>query len=301
MLTELRAFDVEDVVVRRNVRCVARLGLLKRSAQIFLRRIGLYQRLKSSFVYDLYWAFANRQLLDDRTREIEFYKKVLQGFRKGDIIFDVGANEGYKTDIFLRLGAKVVAVDPDEANQEVLRQRFLKYRRAPKMLSIEGKAVSDSVAVKTMWIDAPGSAKNTLDRKWVETLKNDSKRFGHRLDFARKREVKTTTLENLMTTHGVPFFIKIDVEGHEPSVLRGLHRPVPYLSFEVNLPEFKMEGLQCINILNEIAADGEFNCTVDCRHGLMFEKWMPQREFAQVLDQCKETSIEVFWRAGFRN
>ena len=252
-------------------------------------------------MYDLYWTFANRQLLDDRNKEVEFYKKTLQGLRKGDIIFDIGANEGYKTDIFLRLGAKVVAVDPDEANQKVLRQRFLRHRLAPKAVSIAVKAVSDNIAIKTMWIDAPGSAKNTLDPKWVETLRNDSSRFGCRLDFARKKEVETTTLENLMTTHGVPFFIKIDVEGHEPSVLRGLHRPVPCLSFEVNLPEFRMEGLQCINILNEIAANGEFNCAVDCRHGLMFEKWMRQREFAQILDQCKETSIEVFWRTGFRN
>jgi FkbM family methyltransferase len=274
---------------------------LKKSAQAFLRRIGLYQRLKSSRVYDFYWAFTDRQLLDDRTKEVEFYKKTLQGFKKGDLIFDVGANEGYKTDIFLRLGAKVVAVDPDEANQKVLRQRFLRHRLAPKMVSIEVKAVSDNNAIKTMWIDAPGSAKNTLDPKWVETLRNDSSRFGCRLDFARKKEVETTTLENLMTTHGVPFFVKIDVEGHEPSVLRGLHRPVPYLSFEVNLPEFKMEGLQCISILNEIAPKGEFNCAIDCRRGLMFERWMSPREFARVFDQCNETCIEVFWKTGFRN
>ncbi len=232
---------------------------------------------------------------------MEFYKRTLQGFRKGDVIFDIGANEGHKTDIFLRLGAKVIAVDPDEANQEVLKQRFVKHRVAPKMVNIEVKAVSDSVGTKSMWIDAPGSAKNTLDPKWVETLRNDSKRFGYQLDFARKKEVETTTLENLMTTYGVPFFIKIDVEGHEPSVLRGLHRPVPYLSFEVNLPEFKMEGLQCVSILNEIAPHGEFNCAVDCRYGLMFEQWMPHREFALAFDQCKESSIEVFWRTAFRN
>jgi len=80
--------------------------------------------------------FANRQLLDDRTREVEFYKNTLQGFRKGDVIFDIGANEGHKTDIFLRLGVKVVAAEPGEANQEVLRQRFLKHRLAPKTVNI---------------------------------------------------------------------------------------------------------------------------------------------------------------------
>ncbi len=271
--------------------------VLKKFAQTFLRQVGLYQRLKSSFVYDFYWAFANQRLLEYRTREVGFYQRTLQGFRKGDLIFDIGANGGYKTDIFLRLGARVVAVDPDKANQEVLRQRFLKYRLTPKRVKIEGKAVSDAISIKTMWIDTPGSAKNTLSPKWVETLRTDSKRFGERLDFASKEQVETVTLEQLIATHGIPFFIKIDVEGHEASVLRGLNRPVPYLSFEVNLPEFKLEGLQCINILHEIAADGQFNYAVDER-GPMLGNWMPCREFAGVMERCEAPSIEVFWRTS---
>ena len=44
------------------------------------------------------------------------------------MIFDVGANVGDKTDVFLRLGARVVSIEPDEANQEVLRGKFLRYR-----------------------------------------------------------------------------------------------------------------------------------------------------------------------------
>ena len=272
--------------------------VLKKSAQTFLRRVGFYERLKSSFVYDFYWAFANQQILEERAKEIEFYKKTLQGFRKGNLIFDIGANEGYKTDIFLRLGARVVAVDPDKENQESLRQRFVKYRLKPKSINIEDKAVSDAIATKTMWVDAPGSAKNTLSPKWVATLRTDQSRFGQCFDFASKRQVETVTLEKLIAIHGIPFFIKIDVEGHEPSVLRGLNRPVPYLSFEVNLPEFKLEGLQCVNILHEIASDGQFNYAVDCERGLMLENWMPPLEFAGVIERCEASSIEIFWRTS---
>src|SRR5260370_17198200 len=60
--------------------------------------------------------------------EVEFYKNTLQGFQKGNVIFDIGADRGDRTDIVRRLGAKGVAVDPDAANQEALRQRFLKHR-----------------------------------------------------------------------------------------------------------------------------------------------------------------------------
>jgi 16S rRNA A1518/A1519 N6-dimethyltransferase RsmA/KsgA/DIM1 with predicted DNA glycosylase/AP lyase activity len=83
----------------------------------------------------------------------------LQGFKKGDLIFDVGANEGYKTDIFLRLGARVAAVESDDANQEILRQKFLRHRLTPKPVNIDERAVSENVAVKSMWIEAPGSKK----------------------------------------------------------------------------------------------------------------------------------------------
>jgi hypothetical protein len=105
-------------------------------------------------------------------------------------------------------------------------------------------AVSDSVGTHTMWVDAPGSAKNTLNPKWVDTLRTDAQRFGTTLQFAQELEVKTTTLEELFRIHGRPYYIKIDVEGHEPAVLKGLQSAVPYVSFEVNLPEFKPEAVQ---------------------------------------------------------
>ena len=268
----------------------------KASLQRFLVRVGLYERLKSSRLYDVYWRMVNPQIITDRSREVEFYRRTLEGFTTGNLIFDIGANQGYKADIFLRLGARVVAVEPDETNQEKLRRTFLERRLAPRPVHIVGKAVSDGNGVTTMWVDAPGSAKNTLSGKWVTTLRDDDRRFGTRLDFGDSKRVETTTVEDLIEAHGVPFFIKIDVEGHEPSVLRGMKRPVPYVSFEVNLPEFVSEGLQCINRLNEIAGNGEFNYTSDSRTGLALEKWVPHGEFIGLFGMISESSIEVYWR-----
>jgi len=274
------------------------LRALKPHLQTLLKRLGLYHRLKASRLYDLYWRIADRRIIEERSSEVEFYRNLLTGFRKGDMIFDVGANHGFKTDIFLRLGARVVAVEPDELNQKVLVQEYLRYRFSRKPVVIVGKAVSDRNTVATMWIDAPGSAKNTLSQKWVETLRRDENRFGHRLDFPQQKEVETITLEQLITTHGLPFFVKIDVEGHEPSVLRGLQRPIPYVSFEVNLPEFRSEGLECIALLERVAADGKFNYVVYCQDGLELERWLEPHKFSQVLNACPEKSIEVFWKTS---
>jgi FkbM family methyltransferase len=271
-------------------------GSFKQRAQTFLRRIGLYHRIKSSCLYDFYWSIADRQLIDSRSKEVDFYRNTLEGFQPGDVIFDVGANQGQKTDIFLRLGAKVVAVEPDEHNRNTLNQNFLRYRWIKKPVVIVGKAVSERSGTETMWIDQPGSAKNTLNRKWVETLRTDSVRFGKSLEFGEKREVETITLEELIRSQGLPFFVKIDVEGYEANVLRGLKSLVRYVSFEVNLPEFKPEAMECVELLESMVA-GDLNYTPECQRGLALERWLPKKEFIEVLNNCQEPSIEVFWRA----
>ena len=159
-----------------------------------LKRAGLYHRLKASPVYTFYWWFADRSMIERRRKELNFYRELLRGFRKGVLIFDIGANQGTKTAVFLRLGANVVAVEPDVTNQDVLKQRFLKYRLARRPVAVVGKAVSDKEAVETMWIDEAGSAKNTLNLKSVQTLRTDEERFGHSLTFAQQIKVETVTL-----------------------------------------------------------------------------------------------------------
>ena len=266
----------------------------------FLGRFGVYERVKVSCIYDFYWALADKRIINDRQKQIDFYHSVLSGFGEGDLIFDIGANLGYKADIFLKMGAVVVAVEPDELNQEILRQKFLKYRLKKKPLVIVGKAASEKNSIEKMWIDKPGSALNTLSNKWAEALRDDHNRFGQSLTFGQSKEIETVSINDLIAKYGEPFFVKIDVEGHELSVLRGMRRPVPYLSFEVNLPEFRREGLECLDVLASLAVNGQFNYTSDCRQGLTLCQWIPKGDMAAILDSCSEESIEIFWRTETR-
>jgi FkbM family methyltransferase len=272
---------------------------LKSTAQNVLKHVHLYERVKASRLYDLYWRITDKEIIRSRDLEIEFYRNVLDGFRGGDLIFDIGANNGFKTEIFLRLGAKVIAVDPDEVNQAALKEKFLKYRVVKKPVLIVGKAVSDKDGFDTLWIDEPGSAKNTLSEKWVDTLRTDEKHFGKLLSFPRSVRVDVITLEDLVQTYGEPFFIKIDVEGHEFNVLSGLRRPVPYISFEVNLPEFRSEGLKCIERLDHLAPRGLFNYIIG-NHPKLASDWMDAGGVRDVLQRCAEDSIEVFWKTLYR-
>jgi FkbM family methyltransferase len=273
------------------------LRTLKTSMQAFLRGAGLYHRIRYSFLYDFYWGINNRKLIENRSEEVKFYQKTLEGLKKGDLVFDIGANVGYKTDIFLRLGTQVVAVEPDRLNQETLRRNFLSYRLVRKPVRIVGKAVSDKIGSDVMWVDQPGSAINSLNQKWVESLRTDDSRFGTISEFDNKVEVETTTVEDLIRSYGRPFYIKIDVEGHEASVLKGMQSIVPFVSFEVNLPQFRPEALQCIESLENLAPGGHFNYASDCARGLIFEPWLPRATFIDAFNQCAESSIEVFWKA----
>jgi FkbM family methyltransferase len=266
-----------------------------------LDNAGLYHRMKGSRLYELYWKAADPRVIDDVYKEAAFYRRLLTGFQEGDLIFDVGANQGYKTGIFFRLGAKVVAVEPDDLNQEVLRQKFLTYRMKKKPLVIVPKAVSDKKSIVKMWIDEPGSAKNTLSQKWAETLREDKGRFGETLKFEHSKEIETVTIEDLIAEYGVPYFLKIDVEGHEPSILRGMRQTVPFLSFEVNLPEFREEGLECVRTLSQLCSDGKFNYAVDCLGGFALGDWIGSQEFLNVLGRCSDSSIEVFWKSPARS
>jgi FkbM family methyltransferase len=273
------------------------MTLFKSKIQGALKRVGLHERLRASPLYDLYWRFADPRLIADRRMEVDFYRKALRFVRKGDLIFDIGANDGTKSRIFLELGASVVAVEPDRANQAILKEKFLKFRMRRLPVAIVGKAVGEASGSATMYVESPGSALNTLSRKWADSLEQENGRFGQKMGFGDSVDVETTTIDDLIARYGMPCYIKIDVEGYELKVLRGMRRPVPQLSFEINLPEFRQEGLECLDLLERLAPVGCFNFVAEYDRGMAFEKWLGRAEMGRAIEECRDRCIEVFWRA----
>jgi FkbM family methyltransferase len=273
-----------------------KVSMIKPTLQRILRVLGLYVWFKEeSFAYDVYRRHKDGRPITWRSQELRFYRGLLGGATEGLLIFDVGANRGQKTDVFLRLGARVVAAEPDESNRRLLERKY-RGRLWNRPVTIVGKAVSDSAGAGTLWVTAPGSGLNTLSEKWVRTLAENPGKLGSQVEFADRRTVETTTLAALMESHGEPRYIKIDVEGHEPQVLRGLARAVPFVSFEANLPEFMPEAVECIGILGRLSPGGRFNLSERCYRGLDLARWQSAPEITAILGSLGERTVEVFWR-----
>jgi FkbM family methyltransferase len=148
----------------------------------------------------------------------------------GDLCFDIGANIGDRVGIFLSLGGRVVAVEPQPHCVEVLSAQ---YGGNPRV-TILPAAVGAANGIQDMFV-AGTSTISSMSPGWIEAVKK-SERFPG-LSWDAKISVDVVTVDELVNRFGPPAFIKIDVEGFEEEVIRGITSPVKALSFEFT-PEY---------------------------------------------------------------
>jgi FkbM family methyltransferase len=176
------------------------------------------------------------QILQER-RTLRFYSSVIT---PRHLCFDVGAHTGDRVRVFRKLGARVVAVEPQPAMVKELRERW----GTDPDVTIEATAAGAEVGSSELRLNTSFSSLATLDEAW-----RSSGRFAG-TSWGGSVTVPVTKLDELIKTHGVPDFCKIDVEGFEREVLRGLSRPLPLVSFEFTI-EFIDRARECFDILSE--------------------------------------------------
>jgi FkbM family methyltransferase len=165
----------------------------------------------------------------DKTRATAM-DRLYGGFvRRGDVVFDIGAHVGDRVASFRRLGARVVAVEPQPAMIKVLK---LLYGRSADV-EIEAVAVGRRAGTTSMLINADNPTVSTVSPAFVSAARDAAGWETQR--WTTSIQVPLTTLDALIGKHGAPTFIKIDVEGFEAEALEGLSRAVKALSFEFTI------------------------------------------------------------------
>lgn len=194
------------------------------------------------------WRF---HLTEQSKKLFKFYSSFI---KRGDLVFDIGANYGNHSAIFAELGAKVVSVEPNPALIYLLKKRF------KGRIKIVNKGISSKEGILEFNF-LKDTGKSTFDKSTIQKGE----------DPVRIILIRTITLNNLINTYGIPKFIKIDVEGFEYEVLQTLKRPVKCLSFEFK-PKRKETVGKCLSHLESIGYK-KFNFSYNSNFKLELSDW----------------------------
>lgn len=192
----------------------------------------------------------------------------------GDLCFDIGANIGNRTEVFLALGAKVIAVEPQRSCLEALRSRF---GDDPRVIIIPEALGSAPGEAELMVSDA--STISSLSGDWVERVRGSGRFASYSWD--RRETVPVRTFDSLIDEFGPPAFTKIDVEGFEAEVIAGLSRAAGVISFEFT-PEYGEPAQTCVRRLDSLGPV-EFNYSREETMRMEFDTWLSAVDMARYL------------------
>ena len=169
------------------------------------------------------------------------------------VVFDVGMNNGDDSAYYLSKGFRVVAI---EANPVLVEKAQVRFEReiATGQLVIEGIAIADEIGKLPFWINEERTEFSSLMQK-------RARRDGMR---CRVIEIETLTFDVLLERYGIPYYLKLDIEGAERFCLESLRSfPLPgFISVEA-------EGLEYLQLLWQVGYR-EFAIVDQMRHNSNF-------------------------------
>jgi len=162
------------------------------------------------YVNHMEWRlWLNYDALPEPTRHSIYFDEHFATLSAEEILFDIGAFTGDSIESFLhsRRGLRfkrAYCFEPSPANFSILSENV------ERIGSLRSKVTAHELAL--------GEAEGLIS---VEAEGGPSARVGH-----GSSSVRVSTVDRFSELHEAPTFIKMDIEGHEPSCLRGAERVI---------------------------------------------------------------------------
>lgn len=185
------------------------------------------------------------------------------------LCFDIGANEGLKTEILVKHFDKVIAFEPNPVLSQKLKTKFVNSN-----VIIDDRAVSNVSGVQKFMISDYHYI-STLSEKWTT-----NSRFSNGYKWETIVEVNTASIEEIIDEYGEPEFIKIDVEGHEKVILLNLNKLYQNTIFSFEFLEEDWFDIKLI--LNHLNSIGYENFTYTFTDNIVMDKnlsWYSYKNF----------------------
>lgn len=211
----------------------------------------------------------SRKLFRAEKRLAAFYLRILRGPR--NLAFDIGANRGEYAKVLAALFKKVVCFEPQPALAEKIREKA----RAFPNLQVVNRAVSDRAGQAVLHLSGHHEM-SSMEPAWIGAMQA-SGRFGENR-WEQSCAVETMTLDEAIREHGVPEYLKVDVEGHEEKVFATLRHPIRQISFECT-PEARETAR---SVVQKIAGIGTY------RFVPLFNGELPRRPASLPLRSVEE-------------
>jgi FkbM family methyltransferase len=143
------------------------------------------------------------------------------------LIFDIGCHTGEESDFYLKKGFDVVAVEANPSLCLELKRKFSAHIESGRFVLIE-KAIAEHNGEVEFFVNHAHSVWSTTRAEWAA-------RNARQGADSTRILVPATTFASLIKEFGVPYYLKIDIEGADRLCLEGLlqlnERP-RFLSFE---------------------------------------------------------------------
>lgn len=215
------------------------------------------------------------------SRLVSFYGALLP---RDVLVFDIGANAGCYSSVFCSLKTRVVAVEP---NPDCARHIALFYGRED--VEVLQAAAGRQNGLATITLSDELDLISSMSQDWIDSVEKAHPDYAGK--WSRKLTVPVVTLDSLIQHYGVPYFVKIDVEGSEEDVLAGLSVQPPLLSFEFNMA-FLDATFRCLDrdVFSEASL---FNFTFGEPSVFALRHWVQPGELKRIFQTTRQTHSET--------